>query len=286
MWKYSEDEALCLLIDAQLSKRQYTTIQLQAKAKGANISPAYTNVRAAKERCFPDPVTATESGCEVSLQALVDLTTRHLLLIQEGVVGTVVTYNGKTKNVVLISKWCCSESTGHSQYKQKASSENLSDSDLFLSSVVPLQLYLEKDSNIILWQNPRTSLPRFCRPIRFQFKKETFEVANTEVQYIESQILMLLPTEVTVLGCRVNVRHEFLLTMIDGKICNALTSTSSAQRCYIYRATLKEMNDLVTTKEKQVNFKSFSFGLSTLHVWIQFFQCLLHISYRTDIKKW
>ena len=65
MWKYSEDEALFLLIDAQLSKKQYTTIRLQAKekwlkkAKGANIYPAYNNIRAAKERCYPDPVTAT-----------------------------------------------------------------------------------------------------------------------------------------------------------------------------------------------------------------------------------
>ena len=48
MWKYSEDEVLCLLIDAQLSKRQYTTIRLQAKAKGADIYPAYKNVRVAK----------------------------------------------------------------------------------------------------------------------------------------------------------------------------------------------------------------------------------------------
>ena len=49
MWKYLEDEALCLLIDAQLSKRQYTTIQLQAKAKGADIYPAYNNVIALKK---------------------------------------------------------------------------------------------------------------------------------------------------------------------------------------------------------------------------------------------
>jgi len=233
MWKYSEDEVLCLLIDAQLSKRQYTMIRLQAKAKGADIYPAYNNIRAAKERCYPDPVTATESGCKVGLQALLDLTARRLLLMQEAVVGTVVTYDGKTTNLVLVSKWGCDGSTGHSQYKQKASSENLSDSDLFLSSIVPLQLHIEKDSNTILWQNPCPSSLRFCRPIRFQLKKETLEVANTEVQYIESQIRMLFPTEVTVLGCRVNMRHELLLTMIDSKICNTLTSASSAQRCYV-----------------------------------------------------
>ena len=73
-----------------------------------------------------------------------------LLLVQKAVLGTVVTYDDETTNLVLVSKWGCDGSTGHSQYKQKASSENLSDSDLFLSSVVPLQLHLEKDSNTIL----------------------------------------------------------------------------------------------------------------------------------------
>ena len=101
MWKYSEDEALCLLIDAQLSKRQYTTIRLQAKAKGADIYPAYKNVRAAKERCYPDPVTATESGCEVGLQAILDLTARRLLLVQKAVLGTVVTYDSEMRRLLV-----------------------------------------------------------------------------------------------------------------------------------------------------------------------------------------
>lgn len=28
------------------------------------------------------------------------------------------------------------------------------------------------------------------------------------------------------------------------------------------------------------------YGLSTLHMWIRFFECLLHISYRIDLKVW
>ena len=32
--------------------------------------------------------------------------------------------------------------------------------------------------------------------------------------------------------------------------------------------------------------KNCGFGLSTLHAWIRTFECLLHISYRLDIKKW
>ena len=41
-----------------------------------------------------------------------------------------------------------------------------------------------------------------------------------------------------------------------------------------------ELKDLLVKKEH------YGFGLSTLHAWIRFFECMLHISYRLDIKKW
>jgi len=30
----------------------------------------------------------------------------------------------------------------------------------------------------------------------------------------------------------------------------------------------------------------FQFDLSTLHAWIRFMECLLHIAYRLELKKW
>ena len=41
-----------------------------------------------------------------------------------------------------------------------------------------------------------------------------------------------------------------------------------------------ELKDLVVKKEH------YGFGLSTLHAWVRFFECMLHISYRLDITKW
>ena len=38
------------------------------------------------------------------------------------------------------------------------------------------------------------------------------------------------------------VSRNMALTMIDGKICSAITSTSSARVCYIHGATSKQMN--------------------------------------------
>jgi hypothetical protein len=51
----------------------------------------------------------------------------------------------KQGTVLLISEWGWDGSTGHSKYKQR-SLEDATDSDIFITSVVPLQLYSEKAS--------------------------------------------------------------------------------------------------------------------------------------------
>ena len=109
----------------------------------------------------------------------------------------------ETSNLVLILKWGCDSSTGHSQFKQKRSAESFRDANLFLSYLVPLQLrFHEEDSSAdarastfaysgpvcILWQNPRPSSTRFCRPIWIQFTKETAALTQAEVDYISTQI--------------------------------------------------------------------------------------------------
>jgi len=46
------------------------------------------------------------------------------------------------------------------------------------------------------------------------------------------------------------------------------------------------MNNIENFTKFEVKEESLKFGLSTLHAWIQFFECLLHISYRLEIKTW
>jgi hypothetical protein len=74
------------------------------------------------------------------------------------------------------------------------------------------------------------------------------------------------------------------LTMVDGKVCNAATGTSSTMRCYICKETSKNFNKLQHKKED--NPKVLKFGLSTLHARIRLFESLLHLSYKLQIKKW
>jgi len=77
---------------------------------------------------------------------------------------------------------------GYSKYKPH-SLEDDSDSDIFITSVVPLQLHSTKTSGdkIIHWQNPRPSSVRYCHPIQIQFKKETAQLAKKK-QVIEERI--------------------------------------------------------------------------------------------------
>ncbi|CAH0550930.1 unnamed protein product [Brassicogethes aeneus] len=76
-----------------------------------------------------------------------------------------------------------------------------------------------------------------------------------------------------------------ILCMIDGKVCNCLTGTKSSQTCYICGAQPKDMNSL-NFANKQTSEEALSFGLSTLHAWIRFFECCLHVAYRLTIKSW
>jgi len=75
-----------------------------------------------------------------------------------------------------------------------------------------------------------------------------------------------------------------MLAMLEGKICNVIPSTSSAQVCYICDASLKQTYRMDGIVKTDVEVTPHRFGLSALHVWITFFEYLFHISYRLEIK--
>lgn len=64
-----------------------------------------------------------------------------------------------------------------------------------------------------------------------------------------------------------------------------MTFTKS-QTCYICGCTPKHANDIDKVLKLSTKPEHFKFGLSTLHAWIRFFECLLHVSYRLDFKTW
>lgn len=172
---------------------------------------------------------------------MLNKTTERLVLAQNKVIKA-CSSSSECSSFILISKWGCDGSSGHSTYKQKFTNADDTDEFLFIFSLVPLQL--RDESGNIIWQNPRPSSTMYCRPIKFMFAKESTDITVFETNKLLKDISELLPTICCVDGAsEISVKHELVLTMVDGKVCNALTETSSAQKCYICGATPKVMND-------------------------------------------
>ena len=284
---FTPDEALGLYIEADLSRSSYELIRKEAKARNADIYPRYAVLLEAKKCCYPYGVKVTEVGAEISLQELLNHTASRLVQLQMPVLEVLP---GKcTLTLILISKWGFDGTTGQSEYRQKfaQSHEEIKEDCIFVTSLVPLQLFQRKaEGKVIIWQNPRPSSARFCRPIAFKFIKETVQVVKQELNSVENQIRQLTPTSVRLPCLNVIIEHQLALTMIDGKIANAITDTKSAQLCPVCGAKPSEMNDLDRVRKRVINPEALKFGLSPLHCWIRFFEYIIHLSYRLDFKKW
>lgn len=275
----NSDEALAYYVDSKCTSHSYKQTRKWAMKAGHQVFPSYHSLCKSKKLCYPsdDHISITESRAEIKLQAILDKTTERLVEAQSEVIKSVL----PSSSFTLVSKWGCDGSSGHSTYKQKFENTEATDEFLFVFSFVPLRLC---DGQNIIWQNPRPSSTLYCRPIKFIFSKETNEFTTTETNRVLEEVSQLLPTTCSVGESQISVKHTLLLTMTDGKVCNAMTDTRSAQKCYICGATPKMMNGDLSGLES--NVEHYGFGLSTLHAWIRCFECLLHISYRLDIKKW
>lgn len=104
-----------------------------------------------------------------------------------------------------------------------------------------------------------------------------------EVNYIRSQITKLQKYD---LPNNLKITYDLKLTMIDAKICNALTDTTSTMRCYICGAASKDFNDLQKMAVQQLNHDAIEFGLSVLHARIRFLEFVLRLAYKLPLKKW
>lgn len=193
--------------------------------------------------------------------------------------------------ITLILKWGADGSSGHSEFVQKPKSEmdeGVLDSNLFLLTVVPLRIVGLNNAGdeLLLWQNPRPSSTRLCRPIKFIYKKETAELIRSEKNLIKLQILNLEDAIVTLKNMQtVNCKFLMHLTMLDVKAINAITDNSSTQTCYLSKSKPTEMNNLSNPKHGNTNPGYLEYGLTTMHAWIKFLECVLNITYKLELKK-
>ena len=131
---------------------------------------------------------------------------------------------------------------------------------------MPICLKVRNTSETV-WMNPHTSSPKHCIPTIIKYAKETKEL-----------------TIITTNGVYI-VTTEIKLTIVDGKVCTALSDSLLSSICYICKATPTEINNLESVKQKKKIVSNFEIGFSTLHVWIKFIKRILYIAYRLEIRR-
>jgi hypothetical protein len=117
------------------------------------------------------------------MQAILDTTTSRIVKLQETVLQQSIN-DIQLDSVECIYKWGFDGSSGQKEYKQKFTDDNVCDSNLLMTSLVPIQLYgIQKnnDEKIIIWKNPCPSSTGFCRPVRFLFEKETQDTIKNKI---------------------------------------------------------------------------------------------------------
>ena len=271
------DDALAVLVAAKLSRHQYDVVRESAP----QVFPSYKAVQAAKKSCYPSNINATETFASVPLQDLLDHTAQRLILSIEAVIETL--QETELTKLYLLTKWGFDGSSGHNPYKQAFHGSEASDSAVFITCIVPVRLI--SDTRII-WQNPTPASTAYCRPLRIQFMKESKEVSVAEKNRVDQEIKELRSTKTTSQDRHLQINHKLLFTMIDGKVCNALTETTSTQKCFICGAPSKLFNNVDEMIAREVNTDNLEFGLSVLHGWIRMFEFLLHLAYKLPIQKW
>merc|ERR1711872_338068 len=149
--------------------------------------------------------------------------------------------------------------------------------------ICPIKV-VHKSSSSLLWHNPVPSSPIYCRPVKLEFIKEKDEVINQEFQRMAKEIDNIHPTIVE----DIIAFHEFIPTMVDGKVTQSLSGSKSSSTCTIRDPPTKpsQMNDLSAIKKKKPSQEMLSYGISPLHLYLNSLDLVLHLAYRIEIKVW
>lgn len=282
--KYSANEALALMVDLKLSKPKYEQLRSQNKNRNADLLPPYYRVVEAKTECYPlkEFITISDFGAEVELQQLLNHTIERLIKTcdQNSILEL-------TEPILRATyKWGMDGASGQSLYKQifNNNSDNcLDDASIFMISLVPLQV---ESNDKIIWTNPLPSSTKLCRPIKFKFMKETPENSKKEHKIMEEKICKLTDSLIVCGTRNIPVSNKLYSTMVDGKMIDDLTGNKAHSTCYICSATTSEMNKFDRLAAKEIREDHYAFGISSLHCWIRFMECILHISYKLKTEKW
>lgn len=279
----SVDNALAFLFENGFTKSQYINLKRNTKVHGFDIYPSYPDVLNAKLKLRPNGIEYFENKAQVELQQLLNHTTSRILEMQYE------TFKANTNSIEcqLIFSYGYDGSTGQSIYKQRYEEIGaVYDGSLFVTTIVPLKL-VDNEQKII-WINRSPQSIRFCRPLKIEFIKETRELILAEKENLDTQIRNLHIYLHKINNIKIFVKYVGQMTLIDGKVLNILTGCNSCQCCPICGAKpthLMNVNDF-NSDIFDAKSQTLQFGISPLHAWIRFFEFVLKLAYRADLKTW
>ena len=128
---------------------------------------------------------------------------------------------------------------------------------------------LRKNNETVFWKNNYPFSSRYCRTIKFEYKKKSEETILEEMSSLENQIKNLVSITFCIENCEITIKYTAMVTMINGKIRQMYTGIRSSQACSLCGVTPKKMNDLQYVAKIKVNIEAYQYGLPSLHTWIR-----------------
>jgi hypothetical protein len=213
--KMNESEALALLADCNLTKRQYLCLKMKLDSCGAKVFPSYERVGSAKTDCYPDGIEVSAYEASVPLKNLLAHTAKRIVCLSDNHIRDFLRdLQLENLDMIFYFKWGYDGSSGQLQFNQELS-EGFSDANLIAVTVTPLRLTTV--SGVELWDNPVKSSTRYCRPLLLKYAKETKELnlkiqgdIQAEIDELESQTFILSDKKA------VTIKFSMHLTQIDG----------------------------------------------------------------------
>uniref|UniRef100_A0A1I8NZC6 V(D)J recombination-activating protein 1 RNase H domain-containing protein n=1 Tax=Stomoxys calcitrans TaxID=35570 RepID=A0A1I8NZC6_STOCA len=273
------EETIALMLQLGLSRDSYIILRKALSSKGINALPSYGDLQETKQNILLSPTVVTNSKATVSLSVLLENTAVRIVLTLSA--QTLKEVN--QCNVQLICKWGCDGLSTLLEYKQASTTDYRS---VFMASLVPLRIRKHADTDYAstsfndIWINSTPGSKNFCRPLCFEFTKESTINTQYLVQRTETEFKNLESVTIEIMEYIFQMGFNIKLTMIDGKVSNTLTGISLTRRCGI--SGKKKSDFKGSSKDLLINWESLEFGISPLHARIRFLEHFLHLLY--DLK--
>lgn len=293
--KISEEEALALIINQNLSVDSYRAIRKVAKNHGADIFPSYYKINLVKKAFEPNNILVTDTNASIPLDDLCESTSKSLVESSSESMNEILHQHENQKidklKATLICMWGMDGTTGQSMYHQADSDgKEVDDHSLFVASMTPLKLLINEPNNdeIVLWQNPAPGSYLWNRCISLEYAKETDKSTISIYQTIQDEINKLTSHQIALNETTtLEVNYEFHMTMIDGKVAKVLSRTKSYQCCTVCEASPKQMNDLDNFSNGTFSSKKrFPHTIGALHTTMNVVSLLYKIACKKRIGKW